>query len=580
MGVPTHPTPNGFQVVDLTVNIPSSVRYSLSSVPLENGKQPAPSRWGTLEFKVYYLVFLVVVPIMAWIPVSLSSPSNPNFILYRNRLEEGWIPGRLVDNSDAQYRIFRNNVPVLSVAILFHLLVKYVVSSIPSNSTPASNTSRTRKRFTVPSSLTFNFVFSLITVTVLHGINAVKILLILFINYLLAKKLKGSRSGVVMNWVFNGAILFGNEVFEGWRFGQWFEGLAWLDAHAGLYHRWYISFNITMLRLISFTMDYYWACNKKGKDLENLEGIKDLTEKQRQAISHPDSAYSFSNFVAYALYPPLYLAGPIITFNDFMWQHRYPNMQPPMSTPIKGYIIRFLFSFLTMECILHFMYVVAIKDRKAWRGFSPAQISMVGFWNLIIVWLKLLIPWRFFRLWALLDGVDPPENMVRCMANNYSTMGFWRSWHRSYNLWIIRYIYVPLGGAKSFIINTILVFSFVALWHDLTFRLLAWGWLVSLFIMPELFARWLVPSSKYGHKSWYRHFAALGAVGNVLMMMGANLVGFVVGTEGLQFFVGELFGTARGLRFLAGAAACLFVGVQIMFEYREEERRRGIYRRC
>ena len=30
--------------------------------------------------------------------------------------------------------------------------------------------------------------------------------------------------------------------------------------------------------------------------------------------------------------------------------------------------------------------------------------------------------------------------MIRCMANNYSTMGFWRSWHRSYNLWIVRYI--------------------------------------------------------------------------------------------------------------------------------------------
>lgn len=52
--------------------------------------------------------------------------------------------------------------------------------------------------------------------------------------------------------------------------------------------------------------------------------------------------------------------------------------------------------------------------------------------------LQLLIPWRFFRLWALLDGMDPPENMVRCMANNYSCSGFWRSWHRSYNLWIVR----------------------------------------------------------------------------------------------------------------------------------------------
>lgn len=42
-----------------------------------------------------------------------------------------------------------------------------------------------------------------------------------------------------------------------------------------------------------------------------------------------------------------------------------------------------------MEFVLHFMYVVAIKDRKAWVGFTPAEISMVGFWNLIIMWLKV-----------------------------------------------------------------------------------------------------------------------------------------------------------------------------------------------
>lgn len=42
-----------------------------------------------------------------------------------------------------------------------------------------------------------------------------------------------------------------------------------------------------------------------------------------------------------------------------------------------------------MELVLHFMYVVAIKDRKAWMGDSPAEIAMIGFWNLIVVWLKV-----------------------------------------------------------------------------------------------------------------------------------------------------------------------------------------------
>ena len=60
------------------------------------------------------------------------------------------------------------------------------------------------------------------------------------------------------------------------------------------------------------------------------------------------------------------------------------------------------------------------------------------------------------------------------------------------------YIYIPLGGANSVVVNTVLVFPFVALWHDLTFRLLALGWLVSLFIIPELCATVACVQSKQG----------------------------------------------------------------------------------
>jgi len=166
------------------------------------------------------------------------------------------------------------------------------------------------------------------------------------------------------------------------------------------------------------------------------------------------------------------------------------------------------------------------------------------------------------------------------MANNYSTLGFWRSWHRSYNLWLIRYIYIPLGGSKNVVLSTVLIFTFVALWHDLWFRLLAWGWLVSLFIAPELAAIYFLPASKYGRKWWYRHACACGAVFNILMMISANLVGFAIGTEGMMYMVKEIFGTWSGLRFLGAGCSCIFVATQVMFEYREEEMRRGIFRRC
>src|SRR5262245_15773947 len=133
-----------------------------------------------------------------------------------------------------------------------------------------------------------------------------------------------------------------------------------------------------------------------------------------------------------------------------------------------------------------------------------------------------MIPWCFFRLWALVDGVDPPENMLRCMSNNPSAVAFWRSWNRSVNRWTVRYVYIPLGGARRTIINMLAAFTFVALWHDLSLWLLTWGWLIVLFVAPEIVAKKLLPPKRFGGKATlYRHVATIGAVGNVLMMMSA-----------------------------------------------------------
>ena len=64
--------------------------------------------------------------------------------------------------------------------------------------------------------------------------------------------------------------------------------------------------------------------------------------------------------------------------------------------------------------------------------------------------------------------------------------GFWRNWHASFNRWLVRYAYVPLGGASWRAGNVWLIFGFVALWHDLEPRLLGWAALTCLLFAPEL----------------------------------------------------------------------------------------------
>jgi D-alanyl-lipoteichoic acid acyltransferase DltB (MBOAT superfamily) len=59
------------------------------------------------------------------------------------------------------------------------------------------------------------------------------------------------------------------------------------------------------------------------------------------------------------------------------------------------------------------------------------------------------------------------------------------------------------------------------------------------------------------------------------MMMIANLVGFAVGLDGVKEMLIKIFATAHGLSFLLSVTICLFIAVQIMFEIRETEKRKG-----
>jgi protein-cysteine N-palmitoyltransferase HHAT len=271
-----------------------------------------------------------------------------------------------------------------------------------------------------------------------------------------------------------------------------------------------------------------------------------LSEKDRVAIPANAEDFSFRNYVAYALYGPLYIAGPIMTFNEYISQSKFKSATIETSRTIR-YGARFVLVLLATEVTLHLVYVCAISlAYPDWSTYTPAQLSILSFLNLHVIWLKLLLPWRLFRLWALVDGIDPPENMVRCVSNNFSPRLFWRSWHRSYNRWLIRYIFVPLGGSnfktwrnsvRSMMTFT-LVFTFVALWHDIKLRLLIWGWLIVLFFIPEIVGKYLFPAKRFeGMETTYRMLSCGGAVFNVLMMITANLVGFAVGVEGLRDIV-------------------------------------------
>ena len=117
----------------------------------------------------------------------------------------------------------------------------------------------------------FDLYFALLFIVVLHGFSALKILVILYINFNIAMQLP-KQAIPAATWLFNIGILFANEFTHGYRFTQIAEtmlpfpmAIAWaksLDLYGGLIPRWEILFNITVLRLIAFNLDYYWSLDR------------------------------------------------------------------------------------------------------------------------------------------------------------------------------------------------------------------------------------------------------------------------------------------------------------------------------
>jgi len=122
----------------------------------------------------------------------------------------------------------------------------------------------------------FDFGFVLIFVTALHGVSAIKVLLILFINYKIGKSLPRSYVPAA-TWIFNIGTLFANELCGGYQLeaiatilspGSGSPGekhtllVEWaktLDSFGGIMPRWEVLFKVTVLRLISFNMDHHWS---------------------------------------------------------------------------------------------------------------------------------------------------------------------------------------------------------------------------------------------------------------------------------------------------------------------------------
>lgn len=189
------------------------------------------------------------------------------------------------DNTDSQYRSFRGNLPYLAALLILHPLCrkawnKFYKPLPPGKTKTAPDTAQAR----LEQRASFDYSFALVFLAALHGFSAFKVLAILWINFNLAKNLP-RQCIPLATWGFNIGVLFLNELCDGYKYkdlGAVMSGTspyllrgapidnmlvawgAWMDTWSGILGRWEILFNITVLRLISFNLDYYWSLNYRS----------------------------------------------------------------------------------------------------------------------------------------------------------------------------------------------------------------------------------------------------------------------------------------------------------------------------
>ena len=537
-------------------------------------------------FYEYYFHTIIALSLIIYLMIDLCKTSHKFAEKYNFKLDglvKGYsFLGGYRDFSDFQWRYYRENLPVLLIFATIFVSINKII-----------------KMYSSLEILKLSYlIFGLGYAFFLHRIKIIYLLIVLIFSYALCLNysLLGKKTFVALTWIFCIIIKITSEIYDGYSI----DFLNISDFYKNPLLGWNSCFGLIMLKIISFNIEFSSSIdNNNNNNVKNINKImehcKECNKRKfcitalKKLVTTSEDDYSFINLLIYIFYPPFYFSGPIIMYHSFIFQiNNYKiNRHNDLNDKNKIlYFIRCVLIFITFEVFNHYVYINAIMTNKyntwAFEEYKKDMSYIKYFYlclnNLVFVFIKFSLIWKVARLWGWTDGILSEENMNRCIYNNYSFEGFWRQWHRSYNMWLIRYMYIPLGGAKTKIFNSFIIFSFVALWHDLRFNLLLWAWCIYISLIPEIIIKSYFSQEKRQYLNNYMLFRYLRAAVcsiSIMSLITANLIGFGIGNkelvDALLYFIKKST-PSKVIMLIIFIMPYTFV----MFFIRELERMRGI----
>lgn len=203
-----------------------------------------------------------------------------------------------------------------------------------------------------------------------------------------------------------------------------------------------------------------------------FELIHYITEMRRDTLPK----HHLQHFLAFILYFPTLVAGPIKQFQNFMpqlanrfsWQNIYIGITRILIGLFKKLVLANTLTIYVQPLNTHDS--IALADPLVlWIGLVAytfvIYFDFSGYSDIAIGTSRLF-------------GIVLPENF-RWPYLSRNIGQFWRSWHISLSQWLTKYVYFPLGGSRvakpRIYLNLLITLGVSGLWHGAAWHFVVWG---------------------------------------------------------------------------------------------------------
>ena len=179
----------------------------------------------------------------------------------------------------------------------------------------------------------------------------------------------------------------------------------------------------------------------------------------------------FSRYAAFISFFPQLIAGPILRYEQMYPQlcriETQRDLNPDWVSGLKffsfGLFYKIAFADIIRTMIFYGNTGTGPVD-AIWLIFAYSILIYFDFWGYSLMAIGIA---KFF-------SIDLPRNFLEPYRAK-SPRDFWKRWHVTLSYWLRDYLYIKLGGNRSYIRNIAVVFIAAGIWHGAGWSFMTWG---------------------------------------------------------------------------------------------------------